>query len=162
METQQLFSKKISPDSINLLTKTTEKKKLLGPSSSVLPLCQSSILSSLTAPEFIRVVFPVVYFMLFEPLAINRCWYTLPPPTTPPQPMAVVVVVVIAIGCKRTCTAVLCSEVETIFFFLRFSLTAARAKDKPSFQWHQYCVRQETKGNRTLGNTFCSQTFKLN
>lgn len=27
METQQLFSRKISPDSINLLTKTTEKKK---------------------------------------------------------------------------------------------------------------------------------------
>lgn len=121
METQQLFSRKISPDSINLLTKTTEKKKkLLGPSSSVLPLCQSSILSSLTAPEFIRVVFPVVYFMLFEPLAINRCWYTLPPPTTPPQPMAVVVVVVIAIGCKRTCTAVLSSEVETIFFSFVF------------------------------------------
>lgn len=164
METQQLFSKKISPDSINLLTKTTEKKiKLLGPSSSVLPLCQSSILSSLTAPEFIRVVFPVVYFMLFEPLAINRCWYTLPPPPHNTSP---------AYGC--CCCCCYCNRLQThlhcsallrswnYFFFLRFSLTAARAKDKPSFQWHQYCVRQETKGNRTLGNTFCSQTFKLN
>lgn len=162
METQQLFSRKISPDSINLLTKTTEKKK--APRTEQLRVASVSFFHSLLSHGswIHQSCFPCGLLYAFRASGDKQMLIHAPAPhnTSP------------AYGC--CCCCCYCNRLQThlhcsallrswnYFFFLRFSLTAARAKDKPSFQWHQYCVWQETKGNRTLGNTFCSQTFKLN